>query len=266
MSDRTESTAPVLYEKRDDGVAIVTLNRPARLNALSGPLLDALAETVEAIARDPEVRVFLLRGVPRPDGRPCFSAGVDVQAFAEGRGVTEEQGFALTNRIDDLLKPSIAVIDGVCTTGGAELALACDFRLVARTARISDWHLAKLGTGLGSWGASTRWARECGVTNAKQMLLTGREIDGDEAFRIGFASGVFESASLESAALDMARRIAGMNPDGVRLTLAHLDRVGDMSRDQALNWAKLSAEWLGVGVTEAELKGKVLGRRRDDAG
>ena len=253
------SSNPIQLEKRDDGIAIVTLDRPERLNALSGPLLDALAEAVEEINGDPDVRVFLIRGAPRPDGRPCFSAGVDVQAFADGQGVTEEQGFALTNRIDDLLKPSIAVIDGICTTGGGEIALACDFRLVGRQAQISDWHLAKLGTGLGAWGASTRWARECGVTNAKQMLLTGRVIDGDEAFRIGFASAVYDSEELETGALDMASRIAGMNPDGVKLVLAHLDRIDDMSRDQALQWAKLSAEWLDVSVGASELEGKVLG-------
>jgi len=253
------SQAPIQLEKRPDGIAIVTLDRPHRLNALSGPLLDALADAVAEIDRDPEVRVFLLRGSPRSDGRPCFSAGVDVQAFADDEGVIEEQGFELTNRIDDLLTPSIAVIDGVCTTGGGEIALACDFRLVARTAQISDWHLAKLGTGLGAWGASTRWARECGVTNAKQMLLTGRVIDGDEAFRIGFASAVYDSADLEAGAMEMASAIAGMSRDGVRLVLAHLDRIGDMSRDQALRWAKLSAEWLGVGVREDELKGRILG-------
>ncbi|MBJ19550.1 MAG: enoyl-CoA hydratase/isomerase family protein [bacterium] len=246
-------------EKRADGIALVTLDRPKRLNALSGPLLDELAAAVEEINDDPGIRVFLIRGTPRPDGRPCFSAGVDVQAFADGKGVTEEQGFALTNRIDDLLKPSIAVIDGICTTGGGEIALACDFRIVGRSAQISDWHLTKLGTGLGAWGASTRWARECGVTNAKEMLLTGRVIDGDEAFRIGFASAVFESEELEAGALEMASRIAGMNPDGVKLVLAHLDRIDDMSRDQALKWAQLSADWLDVKVGESELRGKVLG-------
>jgi enoyl-CoA hydratase/carnithine racemase len=250
----------IRLDKRDDGIAIITLNRPARLNALSGPLLDALAAAVEDINADPDIRVFLIQGAPRPDGRPCFSAGVDVQAFADGNGVSEEQGFALTNRIDDLLKPSIAVIDGICTTGGGEIALACDFRIVGQTSQISDWHLAKLGTGLGSWGASTRWARECGVTHAKQMLLTGRVIDGDEAFRIGFATAVHESGELQAAALEMAGQIAGMNPAGVKLVLAHLDRIEDMSRDQALNWAKLSAEWLDVKIGEAELKGKVLGK------
>lgn len=254
------STAPLRYEKREDGVAIVTLDRPEKLNALTGSLLDALSETVDQIEADPDVRVFLLCGSPRPDGRPCFSAGVDVSAFERDDGVGEEQGFALTNKIDDLLKPSIAVIDGVCTTGGAEIALACDFRLVGRGAQISDFHLAKLGTGLGSWGASTRWARECGVTNAKQMLLTGRVIDGDEAFRIGFASGVFDSEALEAGALEMAQTIAGMNPDGVKLVLANLDRIGDMTRDQALKWAQLSADWLGVKVGQDELASRVLGR------
>jgi enoyl-CoA hydratase/carnithine racemase len=253
------SDAPLLFEKRPDGIAILTLNRPEKLNALTGPLLDALSDAVDAIAADPEIRVFLLRGAPRPDGRPCFSAGVDVSAFAEGKGVGEEQGFELTNKIDDLLKPSIAVIDGVCTTGGAEIALACDFRLVGAQARISDWHLKKLGTGLGAWGASTRWARECGVTNAKRVLLTGREIDAEEAVRIGFASERFASDALEAGALEMATQIAGMSPNGVKLVLAHLDRIGDMSRDQALRWAKLSADWLDVKVGEAELSGKVLG-------
>lgn len=250
----------IRLEKREDGIAVITLDRPKRLNALSGPLLDELAAAVEDINGDPDVRVFLIQGAPRPDGRPCFSAGVDVQAFADGQGVTEEQGFALTNRIDDLLKPSIAVIDGICTTGGGEIALACDFRIVARSAQISDWHLAKLGTGLGAWGASTRWARECGVTNAKQMLLTGRVIDGDEAFRIGFASAVYESADLEAGALEMAGQIAGMNPAGVKLVLAHLDRIDDMSRDQALRWAQLSADWLDVKVEASELEGKILGK------
>ena len=253
------SETPLQFEKRDDGIAILTLNRPAKLNTLTASLFTALDEAVDRIAADPDIRVFMICGTARPDGRPCFSAGVDVSAYADDDGVTEAQGFDLTNKIDDLLKPSIAVIDGICTTGAGEIALACDFRLVGRGAQISDWHLKKLGTGLGAWGASTRWARECGVTNAKQMLLTGRVIDGDEAFRIGFAQAVFDSDALASGALEMANQIAGMNPKGIKLVLAHLDRIDDMSRDQALRWAQLSADWLDVKVGQAELKGKILG-------
>lgn len=249
----------IRYEKRNDGIAVLTLDRPDRLNALSGPMLDDLKRHVESIAKDPDVRVYLLCGSPRPDGRACFSAGVDVRAFVDDEGVGEAQGFDLTNLIDDLLKPSIAVIDGVCSTGAVELALACDFRVVARSAEISDWHLKKLGIGVGSWGSSTRWAREVGVTRTKELLMTGRVIDGEEAYRIGFASEVHDSGDLQAAAIAMATSIAQMDPKGVRGVLAHLDRIPDMSRDQALRWAQLSSEWLEVGVSQDELASRVLG-------
>lgn len=255
------SDAAIQYERREDGLAFLTLNRPERLNALSGPMLDEIDRVVRDADKDDAVRVILVRGAARSDGRPCFSAGVDVRAFEEGQGVGEAQGRDLMNRIDDLLTPSIAVIDGVCSTGAVELALACDFRLVAESAQISDWHLKKLGVGVGSWGSSTRWAREVGVTRAKEILLTGRVLGGEEAFRIGFASAVHTSDTLDEAAIEMAQTIAAMNPKGVRGLLAHIDRVPDMSRDQALRWAELSSDWLDVGVSEAEIRGRVLGER-----
>ncbi len=254
----------IRFETPEPHVAVVTLHRPERLNALHGPLLDELSDAVARIEGDPEIRAWLLTGAPRPDGRPCFGAGVDLRSFQEGRGVTVEQGFGLTNRIDDMLVPSIAVIDGVCTTGAAELALACDFRLVGTQARISDWHLKNLGTGLGAWGASTRWARLVGTTRAKEIILTGREIDAETAVHWGLASAVYPSEELLGAALAMARTIAGMKPAGVRLTLAHLDRAGDMTRDEALRWAELLPRWLGVDI-RVEGKGDALlgGGRKD---
>jgi enoyl-CoA hydratase/carnithine racemase len=251
----------IRYEIPAEHVVAITLERPARLNALTGPLLDELADAVARVAADDAVRVFLLTGAARPDGRPCFGAGVDLRAFAEGEGVSEEQGFTLTNAIDDLLKPSIAVIDGICTTGAAELAMACDFRLVGEAARISDWHLKHLGTGLGSWGASTRWARLVGTTRAKEIILTGKELDAEEAVRSGFATALSTSAGLWDTALAMARNIAGMNPAGVRLALAHLQRVEEVGRDEALRLAQRLPGWLGVSV---EIEGKdatLLGER-----
>lgn len=251
----------ITWSEPEDGVAVVTLSRPDRLNTLTAPLFDELEAALTRIERNDEIRVWALAGAPRRDGRPCFSAGVDVRAFAEGKGVSEGQGFRITNRIDDMLKPSIAVIDGVCSTGGAELALACDLRIVGEAAEISDWHLKKLGTGLGAWGASTRWARLLGVQRAKEIILTGKVVSGAEAYRIGFASELHPSASLWDAALETLRTIAGMDPRGLKLTLAHLDRIDDMSRDQALRWAELAPEWLGVRVRSDELEGKVLGEK-----
>ena len=215
----------IRFTKPEDGIGVITLDRPDRLNTLTGPLLDEVDAAVGRAEADDDVRVLVLTGSPRPDGRPCFSAGVDVRAFADNEGVTEAQGFDLTNRIDDLLKPTVALIDGICSTGGAELALACDLRILGSNAQISDWHLKKLGTGLGAWGGSTRWARLLGVQRAKEIILTGKVVSGEEALRIGFASELHSSEHLWDKALETLRAIAGMNPDGLKLVLAHLDRV-----------------------------------------
>ena len=252
----------ILFDQRDDGIAVVTLNRPKRLNTLTGPLMQELVQAVARIRKDPDIRVWLLTGAPRPDGRPCFGAGVDLRGFAEGIGVDLHTGLHLTNDIDDLLKPSIAVIDGVCTTGAVELALACDFRFVAPTAEISDWHLKNLGTGLGGWGASTRWSKLVGVTKAKEIILTGKVVDGEEAVRCGFATALHASDRLMDEAIAMATRITEMDPKGVGLTLAHLDRNQDMSRDQALRWAELLPDWLGVSTDVASKSENVLGKTR----
>jgi enoyl-CoA hydratase len=250
----------VRFEIPEPGIAVLTMQRPERLNALNGPLLDALADAVRRIASDDAIRVFLLRGAARADGRPCFSAGVDLRAFAEGAGVGTEQGFRLTQAIDDLAKPSIAVIDGICTTGAAELAVACHVRIVGAAARISDWHLRNLGTGLGAWGAATRWARLVGSARARELFLTGREIGAEEAVRIGFASAVHPSERLHEEALAMARAIAGMDPRGVALTLAHFRRCDDWTRDEALRFAQLAPRWYGISV-DVEAKGaEVLGK------
>lgn len=251
----------IRYELPERGIAIVTLARPERLNALHGPLLEELRDAVARIERDPDVRVFLLTGAARSDGRPCFCAGADLKAAAEGLTADEQLGQAITNGIDDLLKPSIAVVDGVCSTGGVELALACDLRLVGESAQISDWHLKNLGTGLGGWGGSTRWARLVGVANAKRVILTGQVIDGSEAFRIGFAQGLYRSEHLMREALAMARGIAAMNPDGLRLTLAHYDHTLDMSRDESIRFADLFRKWFSAGKDFQESARGVLERK-----
>ncbi len=240
-------TDPILDFVQEGGVARLQLNRPDRLNALNGPLLSALIEAVRRIKRDDSIRVFLITGAARSDGRPCFSAGDDLKEAEAGELPPGNPGFRLTNLIDDLWKPSIAVIDGVCTTGALEIAMACDLRIVAETAQISDWHLKRLGSGLGGWGASTRLPRLVGLSNAKELILTGRVIDGDEAVRIGLANRVVPSERLETEALEMAKAIAGMRPEGVRATMAHLGRTMDLSKEESLGLAKQVGEWLQPG-------------------
>jgi enoyl-CoA hydratase len=244
-------------------VRILRLSRPERLNAINPQMLEELTAELRRIRRDESVGCVILTGTARPDGRPCFSSGVDLRAAADEPMPPGNPGLRLTALIDDLLTPSIAVIDGICTTGALELAMACDLRIAADTAQISDWHLLRLGSGLGGWGASTRLPRLVGVAQAKDLILTGKVIDGAEAARIGLAQRVVPTASLWDEAMAMAEAVAGMNRDGVRMTLTHLSRVEDLSKEEALSFAVQVRELFagrGTGGSFGEAAQAVLDR------
>jgi enoyl-CoA hydratase/carnithine racemase len=253
------------FEKRGDGIAVITLDRPRRLNAISRIVLSELDAVLDEIERDDSVRVFLLTGAPRADGRPCFSAGFDLKSISEGILPERGLGQRVTDRLDDFLKPSIAVVDGVCSTGGGELAMAADLRLVGAQLELSDWHLKNLGTGVGEWGAATRWARLAGAQKAKEVLLTGRVLDAQEAVSCGWAIAQHPSERLMDAALEMARSIAAMNPKGVRMTLLHLDRTEDMTREQSLRWALELPRIVGISTAIEQKADAVLARTRKES-
>jgi enoyl-CoA hydratase/carnithine racemase len=256
-----ESSAPLAIEDIGN-VRVLRLNRPEKLNAFNGPLLQALIDAVKAIKRDDSVHCFIITGTPRLDGRPVFSAGDDLEEAASGQAPKGNPGGELTRLIDDLLKPSIAVIDGICTTGALEIAMACDLRFVAETAAISDWHLARLGLGIGGWGASTRLTRLVGVAQAKDLILTGKVIDGSEALRIGLAQRVYPSAILWEESLKAAQAVASMSPSGVQATMMHLSHVEDMSKAEALAYAKQVREAIPTTGTFQDKAKSVLGKEK----
>jgi enoyl-CoA hydratase len=227
-------------------VARVVLSRPASANALSSGLLDELDQAVRGIEADDGIRAWLLTGAPRPDGRPCFSAGVDMKEALAGPVRYRSDPARLVDRIDDMLKPSIAVIAGICTTGALELALACDLRIASRSARISDWHLKRSGLGIGAWGLSARLSRLVGVDKAKELLLLGTEADGTEAARIGLVNRVVDDEALDSSALEMASTIASLPRRGVRATLGYLQLQAGMSKREAIRWAELTPDLMGL--------------------
>ena len=245
---------------------ILRITRPAAMNTLSSAVLLELVDTVHALRSDPDVRCFVIAGAPRADGTPCFSAGVDLKEAAAGAMAPGNPGRRLTEMIDECPIPSIAVIDGVCTTGALELALACDLRIVADTAQISDWHLARLGAGLGAWGASTRLARLVGVAQAKDLILTGKVINGREALRIGLAQRLAPSAALWQEAMGVAEAVAAMRPQGVRVTLAHLDKVQDLSKEESLSFARQLTEWRSGGTSFEESAQGILQHRDEPPG
>ena len=243
----------IKYEK-EDGVALITLNRPHALNAFSRELSRELTEAVEEAENDDAVRVLVITGAPRADGQPCFSAGADIKEVADkgldGMGL---KGSSIANEVEDITKigvqvpfqniydsrkPIIAAIDGICTAGGIELAEACDIRLVSETAQISDMHIKNLGL-IGGGGATAYLPRLVGPAMAKEMVFTGTPIDGKEAFRTGFANHVYPPDKLMQGAMELAKKIASMDPTAIRMAKASINASMDMDIRQALIYSRL---------------------------
>ncbi|MBI4307671.1 MAG: enoyl-CoA hydratase/isomerase family protein [Chloroflexi bacterium] len=268
----------VLYNKAN-GVALITLNRPKSLNALSAQILAELDDLLTSIEADAETRVVVITGVPRSDGRPCFSAGADLKELAEKGPLTlkrkglvaaveamatldpvENQVQSLCDRVESYGRPVIAAIDGVCTAGGLELALACDIRIASETAQISDLHIKNLGI-IGGAGVTTRLARAVGPAKAKEIVFTGDPIDGREAWRIGLANRVVPPERLLPEATALAQRFASMRPEALRLAKSSINATMDMDFRQALRYSYLC--WAALGDSSAGAKAFAEGKRKD---
>ncbi len=252
----------LIYEE-EEGIGLITLNRPERLNALSIPLQKGLDELLDELENRDEVRCVIITGAPRRDGRPCFSAGADIKEMKErggaslrlakiGKGLEgalwasmrdnvegeDSQGTLTLSRVYRFAKPLIAAIDGICTAGGHELALCCDLRIVAETAQISDMHMKNLGR-LGGGGIQTRLPQCVGLAKAKEILWTGLPFDGKEAYRIGWANQVCPSGELIETAKKLARIIASMNPLGLRVSKLVLNASLNQTTYESLRFSDL---------------------------
>ncbi len=166
-----------------DHILTITLNRPEKLNCLDQEMLDALEAAIERAERDPMVKAVVLRGA----GERAFSTGADLKAFrvldSEGANQWIMAGNRLFNRIEQLLKPTLAVIRGYALGGGMELALACDFRLADASAVFSSPELQH--GWLPGWGAMARLRRLLGEAKAKEVVLLAQKIGAEDAFRLG---------------------------------------------------------------------------------
>jgi enoyl-CoA hydratase len=188
-------------------VAILTLNRPEAMNALSQSLIRALTDAIIAVDRDDTVHVAILTGA----GERAFSAGLDLKELGSKPGLlgmVEGDG-AKPNpvkAIEQCRKPVIAAINGVAITGGFELALACDILIAATTARFADTH-QRVGV-IPGWGLSQKLSRIIGPSRAKEMAFSGRFIDAASASVWGLISRAVEPAALMDEALRLAAEIA----------------------------------------------------------
>jgi enoyl-CoA hydratase len=185
-------------------VAVLTLNRPEKLNALSPELFLELRAHVDAIAGEGEqTRCVVLRGAGR-----SFSAGADIEALKSGVVTADRELRSETvERLGQLPQAVIAAVHGHCYTGGLELALAADIIIAADNSRFCDTH-AKLGI-VPRWGMSVRLPRRVGLAVAKRLSFTAEAIDAQEALRIGLCDEVVPLERLEETAMSWAVKIAG---------------------------------------------------------
>lgn len=189
----------VLEVERCDGYAVLTLNRPEAMNALSAELRTALARTVRELEADPDVRVLILTGA----GDRAFTAGLDLKELGAGASIADAVEVEdPVKSIEQFSGPVIGAINGVAITGGFELALACDVLIAAGTARFADTH-ARVGIVPG-WGLSQKLSRAIGIYRAKELSLTGNFLSAAQAAEWGLVNRVVPAAEL----LPSARRLA----------------------------------------------------------
>jgi 2-(1,2-epoxy-1,2-dihydrophenyl)acetyl-CoA isomerase len=212
-----------LLEAVKDGVAVLTMNRPDRLNALSGPMLDAMLEALPRLAAAADVGVVVLTGAGRG-----FCAGGDVKAMAEGREMAgdslEERAQGLrasmeTSRwLHEMPKPTIAMVRGAAAGAGLSLAMACDLRIAGESAKFAT-AFARVGYS-GDFGGSYYLTKLVGTAKARELYYTAEVIDARQALALGLVNRVVPDDRLEDETMALAGTIAR----GPRVALHYMKR------------------------------------------
>jgi enoyl-CoA hydratase len=218
----------LLFERKEHGILLITINRPAVLNATNARLHWELSRVWLDVAEDKETRVVVITGAGK-----AFSAGGDLEMIeAYGKnvdviaGVMKEAGDIVYN-IVNLEKPVISAINGIAVGAGLAVALMADISIISETARFTDGHL-RLGVGAGDH-AVILWPLLCGMAKAKYYLLTSDFIDGKEAERIGLVSLCVPPDQLMAKAMEVAAKLATGPQHGIRWTKRSLN-----------NWVRLA--------------------------
>ena len=226
---------PVLVDRRDDHIAVVTLNRPDKLNALNADVRQILRDTFDDLEKDDLVRVVVIHGA----GDKAFVAGADISEFA-ARTPDQQREIYRQRRIyetvADFPKPVICAIHGFCIGGGSELALACDIRVADRTARISQ---AEIRIGLIPGGGGTqRLARLVGRGWASIISLTGDFLESEEAHRIGYIDVLVDEGEHVNRALELAARMTRWSPVSLRLAKDAIRAAFELPLEEGLIYEK----------------------------
>jgi enoyl-CoA hydratase len=198
-------------------VATITINRPERRNALNAAVRRDIIEALDELRHEHEVRVVVFTGA----GDKAFIAGADIGEFAE-RTALEQRAVMNERRVFDEIaafpKPTIAMINGFALGGGCELAMACDIRIAARSARLGQPEI-RLGLIPGG-GGTQRLPRLVGTGRALRMILSGDLVDAEDAFRMGLVDELADDDALLQRTMELARNMATYSPVALRLAKA----------------------------------------------
>jgi enoyl-CoA hydratase len=198
------------------GVALVTIDRPEALNALSFDLLDQLADALEALDADPDCRAIVITG----GGSRAFAAGADIKELAtqSSASLRRDGRFGVWDRLSHVGTPTIAAVRGFALGGGCELAMTCDMIVAGDDASFGQPEI-RIGVMPGA-GGTQRLTRAIGRARAMELILTGASISADEAAAAGLVTRVVPAEATLDAALELAGRIAAMPPLAVRAAKA----------------------------------------------
>lgn len=221
----------LLIVEKADHVAKIRLNRPKKLNALNTTIIRNLAETLEELDQDSQIRVIVLTG-----NEKAFAAGADINELAGTNPVqfVMKQFFRDWERIRKISKPLIAAVNGYALGGGNELAMCCDMIIASETAKFGQPEIL-LGVIPGA-GGTQRLTKAVGRAKAMEMVLTGKTISAKEALQWGLINRVVSSDEVENEALRLAYDIAAKPPVAVRLAKQAINKAQELPLDHGLSF------------------------------
>jgi len=217
---------------KSDGICTVKINRPDKLNAMNMDVAKELVNIFENLGKDDTVKVIILTG----EGDKAFSAGADIEYMSKISPDESEEyaklGQLVTATVENVKQPTIAAVNGFALGGGCELAMSCDIRIAANTAKMGQPEVT-IGIPPG-WGGTQRLMRIVGIAKAKEMVYTGKMIKAEEAKEIGLVNQVVELSTLMDETMKMAKTIAGNSAIAVRMSKAAINKGRNADLDTGL--------------------------------